>query len=66
MNKTFFTHSNLNADEMQELKRRYQANGVSVAVSLSADNRTFILAALLPESAKPPKPSKAFQQRVWG
>ncbi|EPK6501877.1 hypothetical protein RFC90_003817 [Klebsiella aerogenes] len=66
MKKTYFTHSNLNAEEVRELKGRYQAQGVRVEVTLSADNRSFMLAALLPESANPPKPSKTFQNRVWG
>lgn len=66
MKQTYFTHHNLNAEEVRELKSRYQAKGVRVEVTLSADSRSFMLAALLPESANPPKPSKTFQHRVWG
>ena len=65
MKKTFFTHSNISSEEVKELKRRYQAQGVRVEVSLSADNKSFMLSALLPESENPPKTSRTFQQRIW-
>ncbi|WP_108701579.1 hypothetical protein [Phytobacter sp. SCO41] len=65
MKKGWFNHVNLSEAQANELVARYRANGVETQKSLAPDYLTWIVSALLPESAKPPRADKTYQWRHW-
>lgn len=66
MKMTWFTQTNLTAKEADELIERYRARGAKVERTLAADPRLFAVSVLLPESRKPPRADRRFENRVWG
>jgi hypothetical protein len=61
----WFQHDNLTEAEASELVERYNANRIRTEKSLSADFKSWTVSALLPESARPPKTERTWQQRFW-
>ncbi|MGC0890440.1 hypothetical protein [Pantoea agglomerans] len=66
MAKDWFTHTGVTAEEAERLINQYAKRGVKTRKHLSLDCRTFNVQALLPVTNYEPKPSKAFQSKLWG
>ncbi|EOE6914602.1 hypothetical protein ACN5LI_001114 [Cronobacter turicensis] len=66
MRKTWFEHTDCTLTEADELMSQYRKRGVAVERFLSPDCRKFIVRVQLPESRHEPRPSRTYQQRVWG
>ncbi len=66
MKETWFYHSDCTTEQAEELLAQYRHRGVKVERSLNADLITWTVSALLPESNKPPRPSRVWQSKAWG
>lgn len=66
MKKSWFTHTGLTTEEANDLMKRYQSKGVAVEKSLDVDPRLWIVSALLPQQASPPKTQQSMRSRTWG
>ncbi len=66
MKETWFYHSDCTTEQAEELLAQYHRRGVKVERSLNADLITWTVSALLPESNKPPRPSRVWQSKAWG
>lgn len=66
MKTGWFQHVDLTDDQADELVARYAAKRIKTEKSLSADYKTWIVSALLPEDARPPRTDKTFKNRFWG
>ena len=66
MKDTWFYHPDCTTAQAEELLTQYRRRGVKVERSLNADHITWTVSALLPESNKPPRPSRVWQSKAWG
>lgn len=66
MKKTWFYHTDCTTAQAEELLAEYRRRGVNVERSLNADLITWTISALLPESNKPPRQSRVWQNKAWG
>ncbi|MDV0369159.1 hypothetical protein RVO90_24925 [Enterobacter chengduensis] len=66
MKDTWFNHTDCTTAQAEELLAQYRRRGVKVERSLNADLITWTVSALLPESNKPPRPSRVWQSKAWG
>ncbi|ECC3255685.1 hypothetical protein YD04_002142 [Salmonella enterica subsp. enterica] len=66
MKKTWFQHSECTTEQADDLQQQYRARGVSVERSLNPDYLTWTISVRLPESAKPPRIDRRWQNRMWG
>ncbi|WP_312670806.1 hypothetical protein [Pseudescherichia sp.] len=66
MKETWFYHVDCTTAQAEELLAQYRRRGVKVERSLNPDHVTWTVSALLPESNKPPRPSRVWQSKAWG
>ncbi|AVR03745.1 hypothetical protein RJ492_000527 [Pluralibacter gergoviae] len=66
MKRTWFQHTDLTSEQIDDLERRYRNNNVKTERSLSNDFIHWTLSAYLPESEQAPRPDRRFEQRFWG
>lgn len=65
MKKTWFYHTQLAADQADELVARYREKGVFAKKSLDADYLSWTVSAKLPEASKAPRQNRMWQQKMW-
>lgn len=66
MRETWFQHNDCTTEQADELLTQYRILGMPVERSLNPDYITWTVSARLPESAKPPKSDRRWQNRMWG
>ncbi|WP_241008079.1 hypothetical protein [Citrobacter freundii] len=66
MKYSWFHHHECTTEQADELVASYRRRGATVERSLNRDNITWTVSARLPEGKKPPRPSRCWQNRVWG
>nr|WP_086499257.1 hypothetical protein [Pluralibacter gergoviae] len=66
MKRTWFQHTDLTSEQIDDLERRYRNNNVKTERSLSNDFIHWTLSAYLLESEQAPRPDRRFEQRFWG
>lgn len=66
MKMSWFLHNDLTEEQANYLVDRYRAKNVKTEKKLSPDYLTWSVSVLLPESAKPPRPDRRYQQQYWG
>ncbi|EDE3099813.1 hypothetical protein [Citrobacter sedlakii] len=65
MKKSWFHHTGLTETQADELLSRYRANNVRAEKSLAPDYLSWIVIAFLPESPRPPRQDRRYQQSTW-
>lgn len=65
MKKSWFVHSGLDERQARELVERYRKSNYLVEKNLSSDFLTWDVSVKLPESSRPPRVDKTFQQKMW-
>lgn len=66
MKQSWFQHTECTTEQADELLQKYRARGVPVERILNPDHITWTVSARLPESAKPPRVNRCWQNRMWG
>ncbi|WP_318385837.1 hypothetical protein [Enterobacter sp.] len=66
MKETWFHHTDCTTQQAEDLVATYRARGVKVERSLNPDYITWTVSARLPESIKPPRPSRVWRSKAWG
>lgn len=66
MKMSWFQYNELTEAQANALVDHYRAKNVRTEKKLSPDYLTWSVSVLLPESAKPPRPDRRYQQRYWG
>lgn len=66
MKFTWFHHTQCSTEQADELLAQYQRRGVHVERSLNPDYITWTVSARLPESKKPPRADRRWQNQMWG
>ncbi|MEN0581586.1 hypothetical protein AAIG39_21660 [Phytobacter palmae] len=66
MKETWFNYPECTTQQADDLLAEYQRRGVKVERSLNPDYITWTVSARLPESSKPPRANRQYQNRMWG
>ncbi|EEW5693114.1 hypothetical protein CT362_002791 [Escherichia coli] len=61
----WYQHPPCTEEQAEWLIQCYRRRGCEVKKALSLDYRHWIISVRLPYSERPPRPSRAFQQRIW-
>lgn len=65
MKKSWFQHTQLTTEQADELEARYRAKQIKTERSLDNDFIHWTISAFLPETSKPPRKDRTWQQRIW-
>lgn len=65
MKKSRFQHTQLTTEQADELQARYRQKQIKTERSLDNDFIHWTISAFLPETSKPPRQDRTWQQRIW-
>ncbi|EMK2609345.1 hypothetical protein QU896_03180 [Citrobacter freundii] len=65
MKFSWFHHHECTTEQADELVARYRAKQIKTERSLDNDFIHWTISAFLPETSKPPRQDRTWQQRIW-